>query len=322
MMRRRQVLGMAAGLGLTRPALAQGVWPDRPIRWIVPFPPGGSTDLWARMVAEPMAAELGQPIVVDNRGGAGGLIGTEAAAKAAPDGNTMLFTITTHVQTPVVLRRFPYDPIGDFAPIGKLGVTPLVLCASPSTQGETVEQFVAWARGRDLSFASYSAGSTGHAYGQMFSDEARLGMTHVPYRGEGPMLQDMLAGNVACAFHSMAASGGAIRARRIRPLGLAGTRPLPSLPEVPLLIERGFSRRFAFSGFIGLLAPAGVPPAVLERAVPAFRKVVDSPAMQRRLLEIDTIPGYLGPEEFREDIARAMRDWQALVTELNLSIQG
>ncbi len=321
-MKRRTMLAATAGLALARPALSQGQWPDRPIRWIVPFPPGGSTDLWGRLVAEPMAAELGQPIIVDNRGGAGGLIGTEAAAKAAPDGYTMLFTITTHVQTPVVLRRFPYDPVNDFAPIGKLGVTPLVLCASPSTQGNTVQDFVAWARGKDLSFGSYAPGSSGHAYGQMFSDESRLGMTHVAYRGEGPLLQDMVAGTVACAFHSMAASGGAIRARRIRPLGLSGTRPLPSLPEVPLLRQLGFSNRFEFSGFIGLLAPVRTPQPILDRTVATFRKVVESEAVQRRLREIDTIPAYLGPAEFREDIARALRDWTALATELNLQVQA
>jgi tripartite-type tricarboxylate transporter receptor subunit TctC len=321
-MKRRTMLAATAGLALARPALSQGQWPDRPIRWIVPFPPGGSTDLWGRMVAEPMAGELGQPIIVDNRGGAGGLIGTEAAAKAAPDGYTMLFTITTHVQSPVVLRRFPYDPVADFAPIGKLGVTPLVLCASPSTQGNTVQDFVAWARGKDLSFGSYAPGSSGHAYGQMFSDESRLGMTHVAYRGEGPLLQDMVAGTVACAFHSMAASGGAIRARRIRPLGLSGTRPLPSLPEVPLLRQVGFSNRFEFSGFIGLLAPVRTPQPILDRTVATFRKVVESEAVQRRLREIDTIPAYLGPAEFREDIARALRDWTALATELNLQVQA
>ncbi|WP_198376601.1 Bug family tripartite tricarboxylate transporter substrate binding protein [Neoroseomonas rubea] len=321
-MRRRTIVGAAAGLALARPSLSQGTWPDRPIRWIVPFPPGGSTDLWARLVSEPMAAELGQPIVIDNRGGAGGLIGTEAAAKAAPDGHTMLFTITTHVQSPVVLRRFPYDPVADFAPIGKLGVTPLVLCASPSTQGNSVQDFVAWARGKDLSYGSYAPGSSGHAYGQMFSDEARLNMTHVAYRGEGPMLQDMVAGTVACAFHSMAASGGAIRAGRIRPLGLSGTRPLPSLPQVPLLRASGFSTRFEFSGFIGLLAPARTPQPILDRAVAAFRRVVESEAVQRRLVEIDTIPAYLGPDAFREDIARSLREWTALATELNLSVQG
>jgi tripartite-type tricarboxylate transporter receptor subunit TctC len=321
MIDRRQMLALSGALALARPALAQS-WPDRPIRWIVPFPPGGSTDLWARLVAEPMAADLGQPIVIDNRGGAGGLIGTEAAARAAPDGHTMLFTITTHVTSPVVLRRFPYDPVADFAPIGKLGVTPLVLCASPSTQGNTVQDFAAWARGKDLSYASYAPGSSGHAYGQMFTDEARLNMTHVAYRGEGPMLQDMLAGNVACAFHSMAASGGAIRAGRIRPLALSGTQRLPSLPSVPLMRESGFSERFAFSGFIGLLAPARVPQPILDRAVASFRKVMETPAVLARLNEIDTIPQYLGPAAFREDIARALRDWTVLATELNLSVQG
>ncbi|CAH0171730.1 tripartite tricarboxylate transporter substrate binding protein [Roseomonas sp. CECT 9278] len=321
MIDRRTLLGLGGAMALARPGIAQS-WPDRPIRWIVPFPPGGSTDLWARLVAEPMAADLGQSIVIDNRGGAGGLIGTEAAARATPDGHTMLFTITTHVTSPVVLRRFPYDPVADFAPIGKLGVTPLVLCASPSTQGNTVQDFAAWARGKDLSYASYAPGSSGHAYGQMFSDEARLNMTHVAYRGEGPMLQDMLAGNVACAFHSMAASGGAIRAGRIRPLALSGTLRLPSLPQVPLMRESGFSERFAFAGFIGLLAPARVPQPILDRAVASFRKVMETPATLQRLNEIDTIPQYLGPDAFRADIARALRDWTALATELNLQVTG
>lgn len=321
MFNRRHMLTMAGAAALARPAFAQ-TWPDRSIRWIVPFPPGGSTDLWARLMAEPMAADLGQPIVIDNRGGAGGLIGTEAAARATPDGHTMLFTITTHVTSPVVLRRFPYDPVADFAPIGKLGVTPLVLCASPSTQGNTVQDFAAWARGKDLSYASYAPGSSGHAYGQMFTDEARLNMTHVAYRGEGPMLQDMLAGNVACAFHSMAASGGAIRAGRIRPLALSGTQRLASLPNVPLMRESGFSERFAFSGFIGLLAPARVPQPILDRTVASFRRVMETPAVLARLNEIDTIPQYLGPDAFREDIARALRDWTVLATELNLQVSG
>ncbi len=320
-MRRRGILAASTGLVLARPALAQGGWPDRPIRWIVPFPPGGSTDLWARLMSEPMSAALGQPIVIDNRGGAGGLIGTEAAARATPDGYTMLFTITTHVTSPVVLRRFPYDPVNDFAPIGKLGVTPLVLCASPSTQGDTLAEFVAWARGKDLSYGSYAPGSSGHAYGQMFSDEARLGMTHVAYRGEGPMLQDMIAGNVACAFHSMAASGGAIRSRRIRPLALSGTRRLPSLPEVPLMEEAGYSKRFAFSGFIGLLAPARTPQPIVDRAAGLFERIVADANTQRRLLEIDTIPAWLGPEAFREDIARCLREWEVIATELNLFVQ-
>lgn len=320
-MRRRTIVAATAGLVLARPALAQGGWPDRPIRWIVPFPPGGSTDLWARLMSEPMSAALGQPIVIDNRGGAGGLIGTEAAARATPDGYTMLFTITTHVTSPVVLRRFPYDPVNDFAPIGKLGVTPLVLCASPSTQGNTLAEFVDWAKGKDLSYGSYAPGSSGHAYGQMFSDEAHLGMTHVAYRGEGPMLQDMIAGNVACAFHSMAASGGAIRSRRIRPLALSGTRRLPSLPEVPLMEEVGYSKRFAFSGFIGLLAPARTPQPIVDRTAGLFERIVADTNTQRRLLEIDTIPAWLGPDAFREDIARCLREWEVIATELNLFVQ-
>src|SRR5918997_1399361 len=148
-MRRRPILGLAAqALAIPAIARAQGGprYPDRPVRFIVPFPAGGGTDVWARMVAEGMQAELGQPIVIENRGGAGGLVGREAAAKVPPDGYTLLFTITTHIQTPVVMRRFPYDPVADFAPIGRLGTTSILFCVGPKVPAEirTMAQFSAW----------------------------------------------------------------------------------------------------------------------------------------------------------------------------------
>src|SRR5918998_2043593 len=190
-MHRRAALaaGLAAACGApaARPGLAQGAWsPDRPIRFVVPFPPGGATDVWSRMVGDAMAAEVGQPILVENRSGAGGMVGTEAAAKAAPDGHTLLFTITTHVQSPVVFRRWPYQ-LEDFAPIGRMSTSPLPFCIRPEIPARTVREFADWARGRDVSFGSYAAGSTGHAMAQLLSDVERLGMTHVAYRGEAPM---------------------------------------------------------------------------------------------------------------------------------------
>ena len=176
---RRAVLaaGVAGVLSLPfgRTGRAQGggdAWsPERPIRFIVPFPPGGATDIWARMVGDAMGAELGQPIVIENRSGAGGMVGTEAAAKAAPDGHTLLFTISPFIQSPVVFRRWPYQPLEDFAPIGKLGTTPLPFCIRPEIPARTLAEFVSYARGKDLSFGSYAAGSTGHAYAQLLSDQ-------------------------------------------------------------------------------------------------------------------------------------------------------
>ncbi len=219
MHRRGLILGLAAA-PLAAPALAvrraraQGSYPDRPIRVIVPFPAGGGTDTWARLVAEGMQPELGQPIVIENRGGGGGLIGTDAAAKATPDGYTLLFNITTHVQAPVVLRRFPYDPIKDFAFIGRLGTTAITFAIGPAVPSSvtTLEEFVAWGRGRQLAFGNYGPGSTGHAFALLLAQEARLTVTHIAYRGEAPLLPDLLSGQVHGAFHSTIAAGEMFKA--------------------------------------------------------------------------------------------------------------
>ncbi|MBV1799547.1 tripartite tricarboxylate transporter substrate binding protein [Siccirubricoccus sp. G192] len=218
-MRRRPLLGLAAGT-LAMPAVlaraqggaqgTAGAYPDRPIRFIVPFPAGGATDTWARIAAEGMQPELGQTIVIDNRGGAGSMIGTEAAAKAVPDGYTLLFTITTSIQSPVVLRRHPYDFVKDFAPIGQLGSTSITFMIGPKVPAgiRTLQEFIAWGKGRDLSFGAYAPGSTGHAFGLLLAKEAGLKAETVSYRGEAPMVQDLLAGQIDGGFLSMATAGG------------------------------------------------------------------------------------------------------------------
>ncbi|MDN3567764.1 tripartite tricarboxylate transporter substrate binding protein [Paeniroseomonas aquatica] len=320
---RRALLALPA-LATPWIARAQGGFPDRPIRFIVPFPPGGGTDTWARIAAEGMQPELGQTIIIENRGGGGGLIGTEAAAKVPPDGYSLLFTITTHIQSPVVMRRFPYDPVHDFAPIGRLGTTSILFCVGPAVPAgvTTMAEFAAWGRGRDLSLGSYAPGSTGHAFALMVAEEAKLEMTHVAYRGETPMLQDMLGGSIHGGFHSMAAAGEMMRAGRVRALASSGVARVPSMPQVPTLKEAGFSDRFAFSGFSGLLAPARTPPAVLERLVSAFRVAAAKPETHQRLLAIDTIPSYQDPAAFKAQIEKNLREWTEIAARLNLSIDG
>ena len=329
-MHRRSLLGALGAAGAVpgfRGARAQsgGTYPDRPIRFIVPFPAGGGTDTWARLVAEGMQPELGQPIVIENRGGGGGLIGTDAAAKAAPDGYTLLYNITTHVQAPVVLRRFPYDPIRDFAFIGRLGTTAITFCAGPAVPASvtTLPEFVAWGRSRPLAFGNYGPGSTGHAYALLLAREAGLSVTHVAYRGEAPMLQDILAGQFHGGFHSTIVAGEMMRAGRVRPLATGGPHRVPSLADrVPTLLELGYSRRFDFTGFTGLFAPARVPQEALDRLVPAFRKVATAPETIRRLQAIDTVPGYEDPATFRASVERTMRQWQELAESLDLHATG
>ncbi len=324
-MHRRTLLGLAGAL----PAIAHaqspaGPYPDRPVRFIVPFPPGGGTDIWARICAEAMQPELGQPIVIENRGGAGGLVGTEAAAKAPSDGYTLLFTITTHVQSPVVMRRFPYDPVADFAPIGRLGTTSISIMVGPKVPADIRNwaEFAAWAPGRDLSLGLYAAGSTGHAFTLLLAEEAKLTVEPVAYRGETPMLQDMLAGSIHGGFHSMAAAGEMVKAGRLRALATAGDRRIPALGETPLLRDLGFSDRFSFGGFSGLLAPVRTPQPILDRLTEAFRIAAAKPETHRKLLAVDTVPSYQDPAAFRAQIERNLREWTEIATQLNLTVDG
>ena len=319
-MLRRGLLGLAAA-GLAAPARAQAPFPNRPIRMVVPLPPGGATDIWARLVAEPMGASLGQPVVIENRAGAGGMIGTEAAKNAPPDGHTILFHIASFVQTPVVLRRWPYR-VEDFAPLGKLGTTPLPFCVRADMPVTTLKDFVAYAKGRQLSYGTYSPGSSGHAFAQALSDLEGLDMTAVHYRGEAPMLQDVLGGRVDCAFHSMTGSGEQIRAGRIRPLATIGSMPIPSLPALPRFVSLGYPDYFGNSGFVGLFAPVQVPAPILARLAGAFRDAMAQPEVLRRLAEMDTIAQYLDPVAFGADVAAYLRFWQGLVDRLNLTAEG
>ncbi|MCO6417522.1 tripartite tricarboxylate transporter substrate binding protein [Siccirubricoccus sp. KC 17139] len=321
-MRRRSLSLLATAL-LASPALAQGGFPSRPIRMIVSLPPGGATDIWARLVAEPMGAFLEQPVVIENRAGAGGMIGTEAVKNAAPDGHTILFHIASFVQTPVVLRRWPYQPLEDFAFLGKMGTTPLPFCVRGDIPVRTLPEFLAYARSRQLSYGTYSPGSSGHAFAQLFSDTEKLDMVPVHYRGEAPMLQDVLGGRIDCAFHSMTGSGDHIRAGRVRPLATLGRDGIPSLPQVPTFLSLGYREEdFGQNGFVGTFAPRGVPPAIHARLAEAFRHAMTRPEVLQRLREMDTIAQYLPPDAFREDVASYMRFWSALVDRMGLSVEG
>jgi tripartite-type tricarboxylate transporter receptor subunit TctC len=326
-MRRRAftAASLLAASGAVPAALAQQQqpWPSRPIRMVVPLPPGGATDIWARLVAEPMAQQLGQPVVIENRGGAGGMIGAESVKNASADGHTILFHIASFVQTPVVFRRFPYQPLEDFAFIGKMGTTPLPFCVREDVPATTLAEFVAWAKGRDLNYGTYSPGSSGHAFAQLLSDRHGLGMTAVHYRGEAPMLQDVLGGRIPCSFHSMTGSGDHIRAGRLRPLATLGPHPIPSLPAAPSFVSLGYpAEQWGQSGFVGLFAPVRTPDPVQARLVEAFRFAMTRPEVLRRLAEMDTIALYLGPAEFRQDVADYMRFWSALVDQIGLSAEG
>ncbi|PWC28644.1 Bug family tripartite tricarboxylate transporter substrate binding protein [Teichococcus aestuarii] len=327
-MQRRTLLGAAAAAACALPGLAhaaagaaRAAYPDKPIRVVVPFPPGGATDTWCRLVTAPMAEALGQPFVVDCRSGAASMIGSEAVARAAPDGHTLLFTISSLVQSPVVFRRAPYDAEKDFAPIGQLGTTSLVLACNKDVPGRTLAEFVAAAKGRNYSFGSYSPASTGHVFGQLFSDVAGLGMTHVGYRGEAPELLDLIGGRLHCALVSMTSAKGYLLDGTLRPLACLGRQRLPSLPGVPTFVELGYPEDFAWSGFVGMLAPAGTPAAIVETLAGSFRAATERAEVRRTLAEQDFILQWLGPSDMAREVRRARQSWAELVERTGISAE-
>lgn len=327
-MKRRHLLALGvAAPGLMAPGLAaaQGWGPDRPVRVIVPFPAGGATDVWARLCAEPMAELLRQPVIVENRSGASGMIGADAVAKSAPDGQTLLFTITPLVQSPIVLGQSPYDPIRDFAPIGQMGTTTLIFCVRAELPVRDLAGFIAFAqaeraRGRSLNLGSWAAGSSAHVFALDMNNRLNLGMTHVAYRGEAPMVVAYLSREVDCGINSLTSVREHIASGKLRALAALGDTRAAGMPDIPTFLEQGIEIGRGWSGFVGLLGPAGLPPAIRQRHAEVFRLTMERPALRRRLLELDTDPAWLGPEDFAATILRVQQKWIELTRGMDLQL--
>jgi tripartite-type tricarboxylate transporter receptor subunit TctC len=325
-MNRRAIVAGFLAAPVSLPALGQPRWPDRPIRIVVAFPAGGGTDIVARMMQDPLQSALGGAVViVENRSGGSGMIAAEHVARSPADGYTVLMTITTIFQAPVVLRRFPYDPIKDFSFIGRVGTGSITFMVGPAVPASitTLPQFVEWGRGRPLSFGNYGAGSTSHAFSAAFAEEAKLDATHVAYRGEGPMLQDNLGGQFHGGFHGHVATADVVREGRLRPLASSGAERVAALGgKVPTMGELGYSKRFEFRGFTGLFAPARTPPEIAERLSGAFRQVLTEPRMVQRLAAMDVNVEFVSGMEFQRYVEQLMLQWQEMAEALNLYQSG
>jgi tripartite-type tricarboxylate transporter receptor subunit TctC len=257
---------LALGTLASHPALAQA-YPAKPIRLVVPFPPGGSTDIVARIVAQKLSDRLGQQVVVENRGGAGGTIGAEAVAKAAPDGYTLVLgTTSTHAVAPNVYAKIGYDPVKDFAPISLVAVTPYLLVVNPSMNVKSLPEFVGYVKARPgkLNYASAGTGSTTHLAMEMLKDAAGLYIVHIPYNGNGPAGTAVIAGQVEILFGSLPAVLPHAKSGRVRPIAVGTPKRSPSLPEGPTVAESGFPG-FDASLWLAVMAPAGTPAPVVDR---------------------------------------------------------
>jgi tripartite-type tricarboxylate transporter receptor subunit TctC len=295
-------------------------YPARPLTLIVPFPPGGSTDLIGRLAADGMARELGQPLVVDNRGGAGGAIGAKAIADATPDGYTLgIATVSTHVVNPIVRRDLRYDPLADFSFVSEIASVPNVVSVHPSVPARNLAELITYAKQNPgkLNFGTPGVGSLGHLIGETFKYSAKVDMTHVPYRGAGPALNDALAGQVQVLFDNLPSSLPHIQAGKLRALAVAAEKRVTGLPDVPTFAQTGHPLVNDPSWF-GLIGPARLPPDIVARLHAALVATLKQPEVLKRLDSDAATPVGNSPEAFRKLIADALASTRKVVREANL----
>ncbi len=300
MMLRRRLALLPAGL-LAAPALAQGgPWPSRPLRVVVAFPPGGLTDTFGRMMADRLQAELGQTVVVENRGGAGGTTGTQMAVRAAPDGYTLAVAApSTHVTGPILFASPGYDGVTDVAPLGAFATIASIAVVHPSIPVHSVAELVALAKARPgtLNFGSAGAGGSVHLAGELFKLRAGVDIVHVPYRGGAPMLTDLLAGRVQIAFDNLPQILPHFRTGAVRALAVTSRERSRFAPDLPTMIEAGVPD-YDITSWFGLTAPQGTPPSIVERLNGILRAMVADPAVQARLEALGAEPLSMTAEEF------------------------
>ena len=300
-------------------ALAQ-TYPAKPVTLVIPFPPGGSTDIVGRIAADGMARELGQPFVVDNRGGAGGAIGARAIAEAAPDGYTLgVATVSTHVVNPVVQKDLRYDVLKDFTFISQIAVVPNVLAVHPSVPAKSVAELIDYARRNPgkLNFGTPGVGSLGHLIGETFKYSAKVNLTHVPYRGAGPALTDALAGQVQVLFDNLPSSLPHIQSGKLRALAVSNGSRVPALPDVPTFAEAGHPLVNDPSWF-GLIAPARLSPAIATRVHAALVAALKQPEVQKRLEAAAANPVGNSPDAFRKIVSDALDNTRKVAREAKL----
>ena len=303
----------------TNAALAQG-YPNRPIRVIVPWPPGQATDIAARMVSEKLVPVLGQPLVIDNRPGAGGVIGSEAVSKAPPDGYTLLAGSSGPISISPNVQKVGYDPLKDFAPISLLASNPFVLVTHPSFPAANVKEFISLLRANPgrYSYASSGSGATTHLITELFLSMAKVTAIHVPYKGSAPALTDVVGGQVTFTFDTSAAVLNHAKTGRLKALGVSSANRAIALPEVPTIAEAGDLAGFDMRGWIGLLAPAGMPRDLRMQLAAESRKILQTPEIRERFITLGLEPAGLMPDEFTEFLRKQNDRYASIAKQVNL----
>ena len=307
-------------LALTSVACADD-YPNRPVRLIVPFPPGGSNDVVGRLVGKELSEQLGQQVFVDNRGGAGGTIGTEAATKAAPDGYTLLIISVAHAVSPA-LYKLEYDSMKSFTPITILATGPNVLVVNPELPVKSVKDLIALAKQKpgELNYASAGVGSFQQLGAELFKLQAGVDIVHVPYKGGGPAMQDTLAGHVKIMFSSLIQTAPFIKSGQLRVLGTGGSKRSAVLPDVPTIAEAGVPG-YTAENWWGIVAPAGLPAPLLEKLFKAVQASLKAPALQAAFAREGAVSVEMSSAEFGEYIKTEIDKWGRVVKEGHITAQ-
>ena len=313
--RRFHLSTAAAAASLALPTFAQTAWPNRPIRIVVPYTPGGFTDQMARLVQLGLQQRLGQPVVIDNRPGANSLIGVDAVAKAPPDGSTFGVVIAAYAaNTSLYAGKLPYDPGKDLMGVSLMGVSPLLAAVSNEAPFKTGRQLIDYARANPgkVSFGSSGNGSAAHLTTELWKALTKTYMVHVPYRGAVPALTDLMGGQIQLFFDAPTGLISQARAGKIRLIGVAGEQRLPVMPDVPTFIEQGFAG-FTGSTWAGMLAPAGTPPGVVQRMADEVARIIKSDETRAKLDAMGTFPAGSTPQAFDAFIAAETTKWGQVI---------
>jgi tripartite-type tricarboxylate transporter receptor subunit TctC len=297
-------------------------YPNKPIKFILPFPPGGGTDILGRVIAERLSANLGQPVVIENRGGAGGNVGAEAAAKSPPDGYTIVLVAPSLAISPSLYAKLNYDPVKDFAPVSLVGVVPNVIVTNPAIAAQTLPEFIALAKSKPggMNFGSGGNGTSNHLAGELLNLQTGMKLVHVPYKGVNLAMNDVLAGQVQLVVIGIPAALPFIQAGRLRALAVIAPQRVATLPDVPTAAEAGLAN-YEVTTWYGVLAPAGTPRPIVERLNAELVRIMHAPDLQPRLAATGTEPRTSTPEEFADYVKTEMAKWGRVVRDAGLKAE-
>lgn len=317
--RRTVLLALAGGVASTtlpfaRDTQAQTAWPTKPVKLIVPYPPGGQTDIVSRYLAEKLSPVLGQNVIVENRAGAQGIVGLESLKNSPADGYTFAYVNVSNISlNPYLYEKLPYDPLKDFAAVTQLGLSSLGMVVAPSLGVKTLKDFIAYAKANagKVSFGSFGIGSSSHIYGEMLKNAAGIDMTHVAYKGAAPAIADVMAGHATMGIHDFATIGPQIQAGKLVPLAVTGPRRWPTFPDMPTFAELGFP--LDLSGWNGIMTVAGSPKVAIDRMSSEINKIIQSKDGNEQILKYGLLVTGTTPDAFSDIVRREGARWGEVI---------